>query len=157
MKILFRQKLCTDISFNLRQTRARYLVLQRSFVNSPEGQKLPINQLKLEFTKANRAEIFTRVISPKDQQFLKISAQKTNPEWEIISRGGGLKTTQNKTIWLVDLMGSHRKHHWIWLDFVGFCQKSSDPCHRNPIGFCRTWQVPMGSVSECSPWEPFFS
>jgi len=39
LKILSDEKLRTDVGFNLKPTRALYLVLGRSFVNSPEGQK----------------------------------------------------------------------------------------------------------------------
>ena len=46
-KILSDGKLPTDISFNLEAARAWYLVLRRSDVDSPEGEKWLLIQLKL--------------------------------------------------------------------------------------------------------------
>ena len=63
LKILSDEKLRTDVGFNLKPTRALDLVLGRSFVNSPEGQKWPINQLEIGSSTTYRAEIFTRSIS----------------------------------------------------------------------------------------------
>jgi hypothetical protein len=88
LKILFGQKLRTGMGFNLKQARARYLVLLRGFVNSPEAQKWPMSQLKTRFGMTDRAEIFTRSVSLQDHSSLKISAQTDHPKWEIVSEGG---------------------------------------------------------------------
>ena len=58
------------------QTEARYFVLWRSDINSPEGQKWPMTQLKLRSSMANRADIFTRGVTLQDHSSLKFSAQK---------------------------------------------------------------------------------
>ena len=62
LKILSDEKLRTDIGFNLKPPRALYLVLRRSDVDSPEGQKRPINQLEIWSSTTYRAEIFTKNI-----------------------------------------------------------------------------------------------
>jgi hypothetical protein len=78
----------TDIGFNLKPPQALYLVLRRSDVDSPKGQKWPMIQLKLRCSTANTAEIFTRGVSRQDHSSLKFSAQKTHSKWEIIFEGG---------------------------------------------------------------------
>jgi hypothetical protein len=88
LKILSDKKLNTDIGFNLKPPQALYLVLRRSDVDSPEGQKSPMIQLKLRCSTANPAEIFTIGVSRQDHSSLKFSAQKTHSKWEIIFEGG---------------------------------------------------------------------
>ena len=87
IKILVELKLRTDIGFNLRAVRARHLTLQRSLFNSREGQKRPVNQLKIRPSITNRTEIFTRSVSLQDKSFLKISVQNDYSKWEIIFKG----------------------------------------------------------------------
>ena len=79
----------TDLSFNLKPPRALYLVLRESLVNSPEGQKSPMNQLELQSSTTYRAAIFTRSVSHQEHSSLKISAQKDHSKWEIFCEGGG--------------------------------------------------------------------
>ena len=90
LKILSDKKLRTDIGVYLKWPRSLYLVLRRSYADSPEGQKWPMNQLEIRFGTTSRAEIFTRSVSFQDHSSLKISAQKYHSKWEIISEGGGL-------------------------------------------------------------------
>ena len=46
-----------------------------------------MNQLKIQSSTTNRAEIFTEGVSLQDHSSLKFSAQKTEFKWEIISEG----------------------------------------------------------------------
>jgi hypothetical protein len=106
--ILSDEKLRNDIGFNLKTPQVLYLVLRRSDVDSPEGQKWPMIQLKLRSTTANHAEIFTRGVSLQGHSSLKFSAQKTHSKWEIISEGEGplksgsdLNETMNEIFWFL--------------------------------------------------------
>jgi hypothetical protein len=47
-----------------------------------------MNQLEIRSSTTYRAEIFTRGVSHQDHSSLKISAQKDQPKWEIVSEGG---------------------------------------------------------------------
>jgi hypothetical protein len=89
LEILSDEKLGTDMGFNLRPARALYLVLRRSDVDCREGQKLPMNQLGIGFSRTNRAEIFTRSVSLQDHSSLKISAQGNHSKWQNVSKGEG--------------------------------------------------------------------
>jgi hypothetical protein len=104
LKIPSDEKMRTEMGFNLKQLRALYLVLGRSYNDSPEGQKWPMNQLEIGFGTTNRAEIFTRSVSLQDHSSLKISAQTDHPKWEIVSKGGfPLKWVQKENV-LVQLV-----------------------------------------------------
>jgi len=79
------EKLRTDMDFSLWRTQALYLLFWQSFIDSPEGQKWPMNQLEMRFGTSNWVEIFSRSISYEDHSFPKISAEKNHSKWEIES------------------------------------------------------------------------
>jgi hypothetical protein len=59
----------------------------------------------------NRAKIFTRSVSLQDHSFLKISARKEHPKWEIVSKGGfPLKSMVRKIKRIVNLKRINEKN-----------------------------------------------
>ncbi len=92
LKILVDEKLRTNIGFNLKPPRALYLVLWPTYIDSPEGQKCPMNQLEIRSSTIYRAKTFKRSVSHQEHSSLKISALKDHSKRETFceGRGGGL-------------------------------------------------------------------